>query len=271
MSVREKQYKIAVIQMKSTQGDTTANLEHAEQFIRKAARNGARIACLPELFYTGYHCDSETFQRLAEPADGFLIQHLSKLAKELQIYLIGGYAEATEIPGRIYNSAIFIDDQGSVIGNMRKVYAWGQEKLKFREGSAFPVYDTPLGKIGLMICYDVEFPEPSRIMALKGAQLIFVPAVWSIPAERRWHVDLAGNALFNVLYMAGSNPVGDGACGCSKVVSPFGEVIAEASRDTEEIVYADIDLEEVIYARSKLPYFNDFKEDTFSMSALQRY
>ncbi|SCZ76380.1 nitrilase-related carbon-nitrogen hydrolase [Acidaminobacter hydrogenoformans] len=271
MAVREKQYKIALIQMRSIQGDTIANLDHAEKFIREAAEKGARIACLPELFYTGYHLDSENFQRLAEPADGFLIQHLSKLARELQIYIIGGYAEATALPGRIYNSAIFIDDQGHVIGNMRKVYAWGQEKLKFREGNAFPVYDTPLGKIGLMICYDVEYPEPARIMVLKGAQLIFVPAVWSIPAERRWHVDLAGNALFNVLYMAGSNPVGDGACGCSKVVSPMGEVIVEASSDAEEIVYAEISLEEVVNARAKLPYFNDFKEDTFSMSALEKY
>ncbi|MZQ98221.1 MAG: carbon-nitrogen hydrolase family protein [Acidaminobacter sp.] len=267
----EKQYKIAVIQLKAVQGDPNANLNRAEHFLRKAADSGARLACLPELFYTGYHLDSETFQKLAEPADGHLVQSLSKLARELGIYIIGGYPESTDLPGRLYNSAIFISDQGEVIGNMRKVYAWGQEKLKFREGDAFPVYDTPLGKIGLMICYDVEFPEPARIMALKGAQLIVVPAVWSIPAERRWHVDLAGNALFNVLYIAGSNPVGDNACGCSKVVSPYGEVIAEASKDEEEIVFAQIDLNDILTARSKLPYFNDFKEDTFSMDALRRY
>ncbi|MGL5514360.1 MAG: nitrilase-related carbon-nitrogen hydrolase, partial [Sporomusa sp.] len=186
-------------------------------------------------------------------------------------YIIAGYAESVDIPGRMYNSAIFIDDKGKTIGNMRKLYAWGQEKLKFREGDKLPVYDTPMGKIGIMICYDVEFPEPSRIQALKGAEIIVVPAVWSIPAARRWEVDLAGNALFNVLFTVGANPVGDGACGSSQVVGPDGVVRALASTENEEILYCDIDLNEVVAVRSWLPYLNDFKEDTFSMDAVNKY
>ena len=268
---RNKELKIAIVQMKSEQGNTAVNLERGIEFIKEAANNGAQIACLPELFYNGYHLPSEEMQKTAEPVDGPFVQTLCKVAKEKGIYIIAGYAESVDIPGRMYNAAIFIDDKGSVLGNMRKVYAWGEEKLKFREGNQFPVYDTPLGQIGIMICYDVEFPEPARIMALKGAEIVFVPAVWSIPAERRWDVDLAGNALFNLMFMAGSNPVGDGACGKSQIVGPDGVVRAKASETEEEILYYTADLNEVVATRSRIPNLNDFKEDTFSMDAVHKY
>ncbi len=268
---KDRRIKIAVVQMKSEQGDRKINLERGIGFIKEAAGNGANIACLPELFYNGYHLSSEEMQKSAEQVDGPMVQALRKVAKDKKIYIIAGYAESVEIPGRVYNSAVFIDDKGEMIGNMRKVNSWGQEKLKFREGKEFPVYDTPLGKIGIMICYDVEFPEPARIMALKGAELIFVPAVWSIPAESRWHIDLSAAALYNLLFTVGSNPVGDGACGSSKIVGPEGIVLAEASKEKEEILYCDIDLDDVIKTRARIPYFNDFKEDTFSMDAVNRY
>lgn len=268
---KKNEIRIAIGQMKVEQENTTANLEKIVNLVSEAADNGAQLICLPELAYTGYFVEAEQLQELAEPSDGPFVQTLCKLAKEKGIYIISGYAESVEILGRMYNSAIFIDDKGKVIGNMRKVYAWGQEKLKFREGDKFPVYDTPLGKIGIMICYDVEFPEPARIMALKGAELVFVPAVWSIPAARRWEVDLAGNALFNLMYFAGSNPVGDGACGSSQVVGPEGEVRAIASKTEEELLYCTIDLDDVVKMRSNIPYLNDFKEDTFSMDAVNKY
>jgi len=269
--MKKRPVRIAIGQFKVIQGDTQKNLEKCLEMASQAADKGADIICLPELVYNGYHLTSEQFQEQAEPIDGPFVQTLRKLAKEKSIYIIAGYAQSVDIPGRIYNSAIFISDKGEVIGNMSKVNAWGQEKLKFRNGDEFPVYDTPLGKIGIMICYDVEFPEPARIMALKGAELVFVPAVWSIPAARRWDVDLAGNALFNVYFMAGANPVGDDACGTSKVVGPDGEVRGEASKTDEELLICDIDLQEVIGVRSRLPYLNDFREDTFSMDAVTKY
>lgn len=268
---RDRKVKLAVGQMKVAQGDTEKNLEKIVSIITEAADNKADLVCLPELAYTGYFLESKELQKLAEPVDGPFVQTLSRLAKEKNIYVIAGYAESADIPGRMYNSAVFIDNKGRTVGNMRKVYAWGQEKLKFREGTEFPVYDTPLGKIGIMICYDVEFPEPARIEALKGAEIIFVPAVWSIPAERRWDVDLAGNALFNILFTVGANPAGDNCCGTSQVVGPDGVVRARASHDDEEILFCEVDLNEIIAVRSWLPYLNDFKEDTFSMDAVKKY
>lgn len=268
---RTRNVKIAIGQMKPVQGDTTSNLQKAITMTREAAENGADIISFPELFYQGYHPSAEEMQMLAEPVDGPMVQTLCKVAKEKGIYIIGGYAESVKIAGRIYNSAIFINDKGEVIGNMRKVYLWGAEKLKFREGNEFPVFDTPMGKIGIMICYDMEFPEPMRIMALKGAEIVFGPSVWSIPAQTRWNVDLAAGALYNVFFTVGPNTVGDNSCGLSKVVGPNGEVLAQASKDEEEILYCDIDLNDVIKNRSKIPYLNDFKEDTFSMDAINKY
>ncbi len=268
---RDRKLTIGIIQMKIAQGDPQENLERGLKFAEEAVEKGAQIICFPELYYQGYHPSSEILQQLAEPVDGPMVQTFRKFCKNNGVYAIVGYAESVDIPGRMYNSAVFIDDKGEVIGNMRKVNNWGVEKNKFREGRKFPVYDTPLGKIGIMICYDVEFPEPARIMALKGAELVFVPAVWSIPAKRRWDVDLAGNALFNLYFMAGANPVGDNACGKSQVFGPDGEPRAVASVDEEEVLICEIDLNEVVEVRSRIPYLNDFKEDTFSMEAVDRY
>ena len=270
--MKKREIKIALGQMKVEQGNTKANIDKMLKMIEDAANQNVDIICFPELANTGYFLSSEDLQKLAETKNGPFIQLLKEKAKDLKIHIIAGYTEVDQIiSGRIYNSCIFIDDNGEIIENMRKVYLWGQEKLKFRAGESFPVVKTKFGKIGMLICYDVELPEPSRIEALKGAELIFVSAVWSIPAEKRWDVDLAGNALFNLLFIAGCNPVEDNCCGKSKVVGPNGEIVIEASKTEEELVVAIIDLNKVIELRSKIPYLNDFKEDTFSIEALNKY
>lgn len=268
---KKRKINMALVQMKSIQGDTDANLNKAISYIEDAGKKGVDIVCFPELFYSGYHLSALELQRLAEDFDGKLIKEISKAAKENNVYVIGGFAEATELKGQMFNSAFFIDNKGELIGSTRKVYAWGDEKLKFRDGNKFKVFDTELGKIGIMICYDAEFPEPMRIMALKGAELVFVPSVWSFVAERRWHVDLAGGALYNLMYTAGINTWDDGSCGSSMVVGPDGEVVDLAPTDKEFVLYSEIDLDKIIEVRSRIPYLNDFKEDTFSMEALNKY
>ena len=268
---KKRTVKIALGQFKVAQGDTQANLNKMLEMTDAAAEAGADLVVFPELAYTGYFLESYQLQQLAEPQDGPFVQQLRKKAKEKRIHIIAGYAEAGTVVGKMYNSCIFVDDEGQVIENMRKVYAWGQEKLKFCEGKRFPVVETKLGKIGMLICYDVEYPEPARIEALKGADILVDCAVWSIPAERRWHVDLAGNALFNLLFMVGSNPVEDNCCGSSMIVGPDGEIRAMASRTEEELLVHEINLDEILEIRSRIPYINDFKEDTFSMDALKKY
>ena len=153
---KKRLVKIALGQFESIQGDTQANLNKMLSMTDQAAEAGADLIVFPELAYSGYFCPSYQMQQLAEPKDGPFVQQMCKKAKEKRIHIIAGYPEATDVLGKMYNSAIFIDDDGKVIENMRKVYAWGEEKLKFREGNRYPVVETKFGKVGMLICYDVE-------------------------------------------------------------------------------------------------------------------
>lgn len=267
----DRKLKISLIQMLSEQGSQEKNLEKAKLKIEESAKNGAKLICLPELFYGGYYLNGLEMSRVSEKKDGYMVKELCKLAEKLNVYIIGGYAESTELIGKIYNSAIFIDDKGNVIGNSRKVYLWGKEKLRFKNGDKYPVYDTPIGKIGILLCYDAEYPEPSRIMALKGAELILVPSVWSIKAKPRWDIDLSANALFNLIFVAGVNTIGEGICGRSQIYGPDGILRVRASEDMEEIIIYEIDLNEINVVRNQIPYYNDFREDTFPTDIIKKY
>lgn len=269
---QKRAVKIALGQFGSEMGNTRYNLNKMLEYTDQAADAGADMVIFPELAYTGYFLPSLEMQKLAEPLDGPFVQTLRKKAEEKKIHIIAGYPEQDPIPGRIYNSAVFIDDHGNVLENMRKVYCWGGEKLIFREGNRFPVVQTRFGKVGLLICYDLEYPEPARIEALKGAELLVDISVWSInPAEHRWHVDMQANALFNLVFAVGCNTIGENVCGSSMVVGPDGEERAVASRTEDELLIHEIDLNEVVEIRSRIPYMNDFKESTFSMEALKKY
>ena len=224
--MKKRIVKIALGQFASIHGETQQNLNKMLTMTDQAAESGADLIVFPELAYSGYFCTSYQMQQCAEKQDGPFVQALREKAKDKSIHIIAGYPEAGDITGRLYNSCIFIDDDGNVIENMRKVYAWGKEKLVFAEGKRYPVVKTKFGNVGMLICYDIEYPEPSRIETLKGAEIIVDCSVWSVPAERRWHVDLAGNALFNLLYVVGCNTIGENLCGSSMIVGPDGEIRA---------------------------------------------
>lgn len=263
--------KIALGQIRPFQGEPQKNLRKMLDWIDKASEEKADMICFPELSYTGYYLKPEEQIRLAETVEGTFVKALREKARAKGIHVIAGYGEAEAIPGKIYNSCIFIDDTGKAIGNMRKVYLWGKEKQKFCCGNEFPVFETKLGKIGLLLCYDMEFPEPSRIEALKGADMIVCPAAWSKGAFYRWNVDLAANALFNLLFVAGVNFVDENCCGLSKLVGPDGVTLAEASKEEEQLLLCEVDLNEVIRVRSRIPYYMDFREDTFSIDAVRKF
>ena len=108
--------------------------------------------------------------------------------------------------------------------------------------------------------YTVEFPEPSRVLALKGAQLLLVPSVWSLPALNRWQIQLPARALDNTVFVAGINNVGEGACGHSKVVQPDGAVLTEASEDKEEVLLCEIDFDKISEVRDRIPYLKEYDQ-----------
>ena len=173
-----KSYQIAVIQMASKFLDLAANLDKAEEMIREAVSNGAELVCLPESFDIGYEATRiPEMMEVAQDEKGEMMQRMRGLARELKVHILAPAYRRTP-SGKVENCAYLIDDEGVLLGSAVKTHPVGDERIYLQRGNEYPVFNTKLGKIGIAICYDVCFPETSRILALKGAEVLLVPAAW---------------------------------------------------------------------------------------------
>ncbi len=256
-------FTVAAVQMHSELGNLAGNLEKALSGIDKSAQEGASLVCLPELFNTGYLLEPHRPYQLSEPIDGYTVNRIQEAARRHRMIILAPIAERAEVAGVVYNTAVLISETGEILGYTRKNYRWGEEKLYYRQGQGYPVFKTCLGKIGILICYDAELPEPARLLALKGAELLLVPSVWSKVGERRWDIQLPARAVDNLYFVVGANVVGEKPCGKSKIINPWGEILAEANRDQEIVLTAPIDYQELIKARREVPYLTDFQPQNF--------
>jgi N-carbamoylputrescine amidase len=274
--------KIALLQSKTFPDKQTA-YDHHELLIREAAKNGAKIVATQELFLTPYFCtvqDTERFE-LADRIPSALTDRLGELSKELGIVLISSLFEQRG-PGMYHNTAVVHDADGSLLGSYRKAHIpqdpGFEEKFYFTPGdSGWPVWDTAYGKIGVLICWDQWFPEAARLMALGGAELLIYPtAIGWLPAEKdelgkaqhcAWETVQRGHAVANGCYVAAINRAGthDGTefWGQSFVANPYGEIVAKASVEKEEIVYHDVDFQQVENFRRIWPFFRDRRIDAY--------
>ena len=263
--------------------DKEANIATATRLVREAARRGGQIICPPELFSTIYFC-VETRQEYfdwAEPVPGPTTERMGALARELGIVLIAPVFEKTP-DGRYFNCAAVLGPDGRVIGKYRKSSIpfmdasqspepRGDEKFYFSPGDlGFPVFDTPFARIGILICYDRHFPEAARVLGLGGAEIVFVPTATTRMARYLWDVELRAHAITNVYYVCGVNKVGQDVGGSprdhhgnSMIVSPRGEVLAEGSASSEDIVLADVDLSTLPALRSLWGYYRDRRPDKY--------
>ena len=270
-------FTVAAAQFTPVSGDPEANLRKMEKLCDMAAEAGASLIVLPELALTGYYLKADALRALAVPQDGSWSAPLREKAKKHHLIIAVGYPELAAAPS-MYNSCLLIGSDGQIIGNARKRYLWGREKRLFLRGASYDVFETELGKLSVLLCYDMEYPEPSRIAALKGADLILCPAAWSRKAAHRWRVETAANALFNLVYVAGANFLDENCCGDARIVGPDGTVIAEGytpeagtaaeNRPVAEnenrpaalkdcIVTALISPEELERCRAEIPYWQD--------------
>jgi len=275
--------KVSAIQMKMS-SDKQDNRLRAESLVREAASSGANIILLPELFEGLYFCKDmdEVYFSWAEPfKENPLLKHFSALSKELGVVLLVSYFEKSS--EKFYNSLVVIDTDGSILDNYRKTHIPSgpgyEEKFYFTPGeTGFKVWDTAYGRIGAGICWDQWFPETARSLALMGAELIFYPtAIGSEPeievdSKDHWQRVQIGHAAANTIPVIAANRIGieEGvSCSLTFYGSSFmtdytGAKICEASRDKEEILYAEYDFEENKKQREYWALFHDRRPECYT-------
>ncbi len=278
---------IGLIQMRST-AKAEQNIRHAEALVADAAKKGARLVCLPELFASLYFCQSlnPDWFKLAEPIPGPLTQRFCKLAKKHGIVLLLPVFEKAA-PGLYFNSCAVIDSNGALLGSYRKMHIphdpQFEEKYYFTPGDGgFRAWDTAIGRIGVLICWDQWYPEGARLTAMHGAGILFYPtAIGWLPGEKAelgekqhqsWEIIQRSHAVANGCYVASVNRTGHEApaggqgiefWGRSFVAGPMGDLIAKAGTETEEVLMADVDFTAIANQREWWPFLRDRRIDGY--------
>lgn len=262
--------KLALAQISSKREDKEANLQKIERLTWKAKEEGADIAIFPELCLSGYVVRDQ-FYEMAETVPGPTVERVQALAKKTGVHVIFGMPELSEkTKATVFNTAVLVSPKGYV-GKYRKMYlpthSVFEEKRYFRPGYETSAFQTDMGNIGLCICYDIFFPEVTRLTRLKGAQLIV--CISASPAVRRSYFETltCARAIENTAYLAYVNLAGvqDGLqfWGGSRLVSPNGDVLAKAKYDEEDFVTCEVDFSDLRTAETFIPTLRDLRPELF--------
>ena len=266
----KKKIKLALAQISSKRENKEENLQKIEAFTIKAKAQGADLVIFPELSLTGYVLHDQVYE-LAEVVPGPSTARVEELAKKTGMYIIFGMPELSgKTKATIFNTAVLVGPEG-FIGKFRKMYlpthSVFEEKRYFRPGYQTVVFNTPIGNIGLFICYDVFFPEVCRLTRLKGAELLV--CISASPAVRRGYFEIltAARALENTAFLAYVNLAGveDGLqfWGGSRLVSPTGDLLAKAKYDEEDLVICEVDYSDMRPAETFIPMLRDLRPELF--------
>ena len=269
--------KIAAIQM-STVADKMENVRTVKTYLEKIKDENPDFVILPEMFCCPYQ--TENFPIYAEKEGGPVWQQLS--AKQYGIYLIGGSMPEKDAEGNVYNTSYIFDREGKQIGKHRKVHLFdidvkgGQtfkESDTLTAGDSDTVFDTEFGKIGVMLCFDIRFPELSRMMVNDGAKVIFVPAAFNMTTgPAHWELSFRTRALDNQIYMVGCAPARDVSAGYiswghSIVTDPWGRVI-DMLDEKKGILLAELDMDYEEQVREELPLLKSRRKDMYKLEKL---
>lgn len=290
----QDKFNVGLIQMYCSP-EPDDNLERAVVHVRNAARSGAEVICLPELFKTQYFCQREehAFFDLAEPIPGPTTKRFADLARELKVTIIVSLFEK-RAPGVYHNTAAVLGPDGTLHGIYRKMHIPDDplyyEKFYFTPGDlGYKVFDVPQGKVGTLVCWDQWYPEGARLTALQGAQVLFYPtaigwhpdekAEWGKAQHDAWKTIQRSHAIANGVYVAVVNRVGheEGNVrgnkaqgkglefwGGSFIADPFGRVIAEASHDKEDILIGEVNVKTMEEIRRNWPFLRDRRIDSYA-------
>jgi N-carbamoylputrescine amidase len=286
-NVSDSKFRIGLVQM-SCSPDPGENLAKAEQRVREAAARGAQIVCLQELFRSQYFCreeDARLFD-LAETIPGTSTERLGRVAKQEKVAIVASLFEK-RAPGVYHNTAAMLGPGGEILGLYRKMHIPDDplyfEKFYFTPGDlGFRNFETGFGRIATLVCWDQWYPEAARVASLGGAQILFYPtAIGWHPAEKEqygaaqhdaWRTIQRSHAIANGVYVAAVNRVGfEGPrerglefWGGSFVADPFGQILAEASHDKEEILVVECDPARTEDVRRNWPFLRDRRIDSYS-------
>jgi N-carbamoylputrescine amidase len=278
--------RIALVQMRCG-AEPDKNFAHAIDFIRDAARQGAQIVCLPELFRSQYFCQAEDHANfaLAEEIPGKSTSALGEIAKELGVVIIASLFEKRRA-GVYHNTAAIIDSDGKLLGKYRKMHIPDDplyfEKYYFTPGDlGFRAFDTRHGRIGVLVCWDQWYPEAARLTALQGANILFYPtAIGWHPREKKefgsaqfeaWQLIQRSHAVANGVYVASVNRVGNEGpkaaglefWGGSFLSDPFGRILKQASHNEEQVLVASCDFKCIEETRRNWPFLRDRRIDAY--------
>ena len=269
--------KIAAIQM-STVADKMENVRTVKAYLEKIKDENPDFVILPEMFCCPYQ--TENFPIYAEEEGGPIWQQLSAYAKQYGVYLIGGSMPEKDAEGNVYNTCYVFDREGKQIGKHRKVHLFdidvkgGQtfkESDTLTAGDSDTVFDTEFGKMGVMLCFDIRFPELSRMMVNDGAKVIFVPAAFNMTTgPAHWELSFRTRALDNQIYMVGCAPARDVSAGYiswghSIVTDPWGRVTGMLD-ENEGILLAELDMDYEEQVREELPLLKSRRKDIYQLS-----
>lgn len=248
-----KTIRAGIIQFDVKLGDVDSNLKRVKQHIRGLADQGVQMIVLPEMWSTGFA--NQKLDRLAETTPGILDQ-ISLFAKEAKTIIIGSLPEKVE--GKIFNTAYLVDEKGTISATYQKVHLFSLtgEDQWFHGGRKGVVCQTSVGPVGLLICYDLRFPELCRALTLQGAKIIVVMAQWPDSRAAHWKTLLAARAIENQVFVLAANRCGQddslGYAGHSRIISPYGEVLARAGKKGASITAA-IDFNLLDQCRKTIP------------------
>jgi predicted amidohydrolase len=263
--------KVAVVQFKALTNKEN-NLKKIISYMTKAASKHAILCAFPEfmMFYTKSSQTPKELSNLSETINGNFISTIAKTAKENHIQVVGSFYEKSNKKNRVYDTSFVINTSGKVISTYRKIHLYDalgfKESDKMIPGSkiAKPV-TTSIGKIGMMICYDLRFPEMSRALAIAGSEILIAPSAWvnGPMKEEHWITINKTRAIENGCYVIAPDQVGNIYCGRSLVVDPYGKILLDMKKK-QGVSFVDIDLKKVKQIRKILPLLKNRRADVYS-------
>jgi predicted amidohydrolase len=255
--------------MDSILKDKEANLQKATVSVAQLAGR-ADIVCFPEFFTTGYSLDliGDTYYDLAETIPGPTTEQMGQTAREHGLAILGNIVERDSVTeGVLYDTTFLLDAEGQLVGTYRKSHLYPTEHRYFRAGNQLPVFNWHGLTLGMATCYDHAFPQIFNILALQGAQVVFIPSAVPVDYEYLLNLRTRARAQDNQYFTVAINRVGREGdvtyCGLSKVVNPRGEVLAEASHAEEELLVAELDLSLILRERKQEPVLRSRRPELY--------